>query len=604
MTERNFIGERTKRALGIVLIGLSLAACQKHDQPAATAPATTAPDGAAAVNALADELLARLQKTNSLVQLQRGVQVDAFDAITFEFAQEEAKFYQQQLARLDAIALDALPPEQWLLAQMLRHTFASRSHAEESYWLEFAVTPYAGGSRISLAHQILASQKLQSAADLDHYQQLLDAYASMLGQIAAKTRAQSERGIRVARPAIAGVLATFRGLQTSAPQIFTPSQERLAQAPADRVAEFKAAVQQKLDQRILPGYAAVIALFDDAYARAAPEQVGIGNLPGGKERYLSLITDYTGLALTPQQIRDLGEKRIAEIDERMRAVREQLGFKGSREDFHAKLRADRRFVAKSQQDMEQRYLSYVARMEPHIPEYFSRLPKAPHGVARLAAAAEKGMTYGYYQPPTPAEPVGHYYYNASDLDKRSLLSAAHLMYHELVPGHHLHIALQLENQDAHEVRKYLLYDAFNEGWAEYAASLGEEIGLYSDPYDLYGHLAMQSFLTSRLVVDTGMNYLGMTLQQARAYMKAHTFESDVQINSETLRYSTDIPAQALGYRLGYEKFWELRHRAEQKLAARFDIRKFHAAAIGEGAMPLDVLERHIDRYIAQSSQSH
>jgi uncharacterized protein (DUF885 family) len=112
---------------------------------------------------------------------------------------------------------------------------------------------------------------------------------------------------------------------------------------------------------------------------------------------------------------------------------------------------------------------------------------------------------------------------------------------------------------------------------------------------------MQVFLASRLVLDTGMNYLGMSLQDARAFMKAHTFESQVQIDSETLRYSTDIPAQALGYWLGYEKFWELRRRAEQQLGSRFDIRAFHSAAVGEGAMPLDVLEQHIDRYIGQAA---
>jgi uncharacterized protein (DUF885 family) len=211
------------------------------------------------------------------------------------------------------------------------------------------------------------------------------------------------------------------------------------------------------------------------------------------------------------------------------------------------------------------------------------------------------MTYGYYQPPTPANPVGLYNYNASQLESRSLLAGAHLMYHELVPGHHFHLALQQENANAHPVREFLRYGAFTEGWAEYAASLAEEMELYDDPYDLYGHLTMQVFLASRLVLDTGMNYLGMSLQDARAFMKAHTFESQVQIDSETLRYSTDIPAQALGYWLGYEKFWELRRRAEQQLGSRFDIRAFHSAAIGEGAMPLDVLEQHIDRYIGQAA---
>ena len=583
----------------VVLATLGLVGCQKPE-PAATF--TTAPpaDASKQVSMLADELLGYYEQNSALVKLQRGKQIDAFDPITLEAAQADVKYGRDGLQRLDDISVDSLPAEQWLLAELLRHTFTSQANAEDSYWLDFVVTPYASWWQMT-AHQVLAGHGLESARDVEHYLQLLDSYGAMLDQIVAKTRAQSERGIRVAQPAIPGVIAMFRGLRASAPGLLTPAPARLEKLTAEQAAAFMAAIGRKLEERILPGYDAVIAIFGDDYVRNAPTQAGIGNLPGGKEQYLKRIADQTGLTLTPQQIYDLGQKRVAEIDERMRAVRERLGFKGSREEFQASLRKDSRFIAKSPQDMEKRYLAYTKRMEPQLAQYFSRLPKAPHGVARLAAAAEAGVTYGYYQQPTLANPMGIYNYNASQLEKRSLLSAAHLMYHELVPGHHLHLALQQENSTAHPLREFLLYGAFNEGWAEYAASLADEMGLYEDPYDLYGHLTMLAFLASRLVVDPGMNYLGMSLQEARAFMKAHTFESDVQIDSETLRYSTDIPAQAIGYWLGYEKFWEMRHRAEQKLGSSFDIRTFHAAAIGEGAMPLDVLEQHLDRYIAQAA---
>ncbi|MFC4311957.1 DUF885 domain-containing protein [Steroidobacter flavus] len=549
---------------------------------------------------LADELLAYFERSSAMVKLLRGKQVDAFDSITFEAALDGAKYGRVGLQRLDAIALESLPEEQWLLASLLRHTFTTLANGEHSYWFESAVTPYAGGWHMA-AHQILAGHGFETASDVEHYQQLLDSYGTVLDQVAAKTRAQSERGIRVAQPAIPGVVAMFHGLRAAAPGNLIPASSRLEKLRPEQREAFTVAIKRKLQERILPGYDAVIAIFGEDYVRSAPAQVGIGNLPGGRDEYLRRIVDQTGLTLTPQQIYDLGQKRVAEIDERMRSVREQLGFKGSREEFYASLRKDSRFIAKSPQDMEQRYLAYARRMDPHLARYFSRLPKAPYGVARLAPAAEAAVTYGYYQPPTPANTMGIYNYNASQLEERSLLSAAHLMYHELVPGHHLHLALQQENSNAHPLRAFLLYGAFNEGWAEYAASLGEELGLYQDPYDLYGHLTMQAFLASRLVVDTGMNYLGMSLQEARDFMKAHTFESDVQIDSETLRYSTDIPAQAIGYWLGYEKFWELRRRAEQKLGSSFDIRAFHAAAIGEGAMPLNVLEQHLDRFISHAA---
>jgi uncharacterized protein (DUF885 family) len=220
-------------------------------------------------------------------------------------------------------------------------------------------------------------------------------------------------------------------------------------------------------------------------------------------------------------------------------------------------------------------------------------------VKPVDAANAAGMTFGYYQHPTIAEPMGYYRYNGSNQDERSLALATHLIYHELVPGHHFQIALQQENKDVHPVREFIQYSSFAEGWAEYAAELASEMGGYADPYKRYGHLLTQEFIATRLVVDTGMNALGWSLERGRQYMRDHTFESDALIATESLRYSTDLFAQALGYRLGYDEFWSLRHKAEAALGSRFDIRAFHAVAMGEGSMPLDVLAENVDWYIAQ-----
>lgn len=562
-------------------------------------PVAAAAGSPAAVTTLADELLAHFTATSAYVKAQSGLPVGEFDPITLKRARAEAAFNKAMLARLDAVDLAQLPHDQWLLARMLHQTFATGAYADQNYWFDFAVAPYAGGLPLNADLVMLAGQPLNTAAERARYLGLLDSYARVLEQTVAKTRAQAGRGIRVPKPAIPGIVATFQGLRASVGRAVTPAASRLDGVSAGKAESFSAAVEKRLNGPILRAIDDIVEVFDAAYERAAPAEVGVGQYPGGKERYRRLITDYTGLTLSPQAIHDLGEKRVAELDLRMQAVRDSLGFKGGREEFHEKLRKDPRFFAKSPAELEQHYLGYIARIQPAIGRYFSTLPKAPYGVNRLAPAAEKGMTYGYYDPPSPADPQGRYYFNGSDLDKRSMLTAEHLMFHELIPGHHLQIALQFENQHVHPVRKFLDYGAFSEGWGEYAASLGEEMGLYSDPYDLYGHLILQSFLTSRLVVDTGMNYFGLPLAEARAYLKAHSLESDVQLASESLRYSTDIYGQALCYRLGFEKFWEVRHRAEQALGARFDLRQFHAAAVGEGAMPLNVLDQHIDWFIAQ-----
>jgi uncharacterized protein (DUF885 family) len=228
------------------------------------------------------------------------------------------------------------------------------------------------------------------------------------------------------------------------------------------------------------------------------------------------------------------------------------------------------------------------------------LPQAPFDVQRLAPELEPGMSYGYYDPPPVPGKAGIYRYNGSNLDTRMQLNAAPLIFHELVPGHHFHLARQAENDSLPVLRRHAIsFTCFNEGWAEYAAGLAEEMGLYEDPYDLYGWLSHQRFVAQRLVVDTGMNALGWTLQQGRDYMQAHTLESEAQIATDTLRYASDLPAQALAYRMGFLRIRELRGRARHKLGDAFDIRRFHEAILGEGALPLAVLEQSVEQWTDQ-----
>jgi uncharacterized protein (DUF885 family) len=180
--------------------------------------------------------------------------------------------------------------------------------------------------------------------------------------------------------------------------------------------------------------------------------------------------------------------------------------------------------------------------------------------------------------------------------------AAALIYHELVPGHHFQLSLQQEASSLPAFRREFWPTAFVEGWGEYASDVASEMGLYDDPYDRAGRLMMASFLASRLVVDTGMNALGWPLEKARAYMTEHTLMSAAEISTETLRYSCDIPGQALAYALGARKLHELRARAESALGSGFDPRRFHDAVLLGGAMPLPVLDAHVDRFIAKEKE--
>jgi uncharacterized protein (DUF885 family) len=226
--------------------------------------------------------------------------------------------------------------------------------------------------------------------------------------------------------------------------------------------------------------------------------------------------------------------------------------------------------------------------------------QAAYGVKRLDAVLEGStFTFGMYEVPTTVEPMGFYRFNGSKLSERPQINAAALIYHELVPGHHFQINLQRENESLPAFRRLNDHTAYVEGWGEYASDLASEMGLYGDPYDEYGRLGMDIFLSSRLVVDTGMNLLGWPRAKAIEYMLAHDLESETQITSETLRYSAAMPAQALAYKMGSAKIRELRRHAEKALGSRFDIRRFHDAVLGSGSMPLTVLEKHVEWWIGE-----
>jgi len=349
---------------------------------------------------------------------------------------------------------------------------------------------------------------------------------------------------------------------------------------------------------------ALVRLADELageYRRRAPDRIGIGQYPGGAAAYRALVRFQTGFDLTPEEIHRRGEAEVERLSRRMTEVRRQLGFEGTAREFNQRLRSDPRFLARTPEEVAERLMAPVRKIEPKISTWFLRVPKAPYGVEALPAAMG-GMTFGYYMVPTPAQPRGRYMFNAGQLDQRPMVGAAALIYHELIPGHHFQLALQAENPDLPPFRRYLMHTAFVEGWGEYASHLGEEMGLYDDPYSLYGRLAMDMFLSTRLVVDTGLNALGWTRQQATDYMRDRLLESDAQIDSEVLRYAIAMPAQALAYKLGATHIEDLRRHAETALGPRFDVRRFHEAVLGNGSLPPEILAKHIDWWIEQEKR--
>ena len=285
----------------------------------------------------------------------------------------------------------------------------------------------------------------------------------------------------------------------------------------------------------------------------------------------------------------------------MEQVVEDSGFTGTFEGFVEFLRTDARFFFERPQDLLAGYRDIVKRADPELVRLFGRLPRLPYGVRPVPAYAEKSQTTAYYEPGSPeAGRPGYFYANTYDLRARPKWEMEPLALHEAVPGHHLQIALAQELPALPEFRKHGFYTAYVEGWGLYAESLGGEMGFYQDPYSRFGQLTYEIWRAIRLVVDTGLHALGWSRQQAIDYFIANAGKAEHDIVVEVDRYIV-WPGQALAYKIGELKIKELRARAQSELGARFDVRAFHDEVLGQGALPLDVLDERIRAWAGRAS---
>ena len=547
---------------------------------------TTRPDPH--VQQLADELWQHYLEHEPYLQLRNGVTVERLPLGSLEEAEQAGAFGVRLLARCGVLQPEALSPSDRLTHALVRDHAERLARTVDTWLAHFPVTPYQLAALHSGLTQALPTAPL--ASEPDRFLCLVEDVGRAVEVVDDKLQLQQERGWILPAAAFDVSIATVTGLRSYVERVLTAGDE-VAPGVADRLERLR-------ERQVLPAFDRVLARLSSAdYRDRAPSGIGLGQYPGGFDAYAELARQSVTFPIDPVEVQRQGREQLAELTERRREVRTRLGY-ADESDFVEHLRTSGRLHARTAQEVEARYLHHVRRIEPLVPQWFASSPRAAYGVERLDPALEAGMTYGYYEPPTAAFPVGRYRYNGSGLDSRSQLNAASLIFHELVPGHHFHVARESEDTSLPLFRSQLpMYGAFNEGWAEYAASLGEEMGLYEDPYDLYGYLVHQSLMTARLVVDTGLNALGMSLEEGRAFLRQHSFESETQIATETLRYSTDWPGQALGYRMGYSQLWEARREAEAALGAAFDVREFHDMVLAPGGRPLPLVRDDVQRWV-------
>lgn len=512
---------------------------------------------------------------------------------TIEQARQQAAGARKLLASLDAIDASALTHDQWITYALLQYEAGLLRDAEPFYWHPFRVTPYA----TPLARPLMlrfASMPVATSDDRLAYLDALHALAADVAAHEARLRSQAARGIVLPAAELDLVVPVLRALVADPPSsAFAVAPGRLAAVPDAEREDFAEHVEAAVRDVVAPAVERLAAFIDGPYRAWASDRVGVGQYPQGAAYYDYLIRAHTSLTLTPAEIHQIGLDEIARLERELDEARRDAGFTGTLAEFRHYLKTDRRFFAKTSDEFGDLMMAAIRRIEPKVGQFFNLMPKAPYGVLRLDPALEASMTFGFYQLPSAAEPRGLYRYNGSQPDQRSVLMADALIFHELVPGHHFQLALRNESTDLSPFRRGAFYTTYIEGWAEYASDLAGEIGMYDDPYARAGRLMMDLFLSSRLVVDTGMNALGWSRQQAMDYMRDHTLQADVEIASETLRYSTDIPGQALAYKLGALRIHELRRETEARLGAAFDLAAFHDHVLSGGPMPLSVLETHL-----------
>lgn len=368
----------------------------------------------------------------------------------------------------------------------------------------------------------------------------------------------------------------------------TPEEKKIVEA------ELKDIIQNS----IYPAYKKLYDFVKNDYIPYCRKDAGVWSLPEGRSRYEKSIKDYTTLNLTADDVHNLGMSEVERIHKKMEEVKDSIGFNGTLDEFNTYLKTDEKFYYTNKEDLMNGFREILARVDSTLPKMFGKLPKAPYDLKEIEEfRAEAAPAAYYYSAPEDRSRPGYFYVNTYDLPSRPKYTMTSLAMHEAVPGHHLQISLAQEQENLPKFRRDLGVTAFVEGWGLYSESLGYETGMYDDLYQLYGALTFEMWRACRLVVDTGIHDKHWTREEAYEFMRKNTPTSDQDLQSEIDRYIS-WPGQALAYKVGELKIKELRKKAQDALGDNFDVKAFHDTVLKNGAIPLPLLEKVIDEWIA------
>ncbi|WP_281852802.1 DUF885 family protein [Dyella sp. GSA-30] len=528
-------------------------------------------------------------QTSGETQVNNG-RLDRVDAASQVQRQNE---WQQVLKQLDGIDVKQLSPEEQINYAVYRAQIQNLLAAQQFKQWQM---PFNSDSAFwSDVGYELDSDNLHNLKDYRSYLDRLGQVPAYFSQEIDNMRDGLARGFSVPREvlngrdvSIAAVAELKDPTQSSFYKPFLKLPDNIEPVDAEQLRKQARAL---IADKIIPAYAQLLGFFRNEYVPKARTTLAAEKVPDGEAWYRQQIIEYTTLDVTPGAVHEVGLNLVAKLHDEMVKTMQETGFKGSFADFLHFLRTDPQFYAKTPDELLMRTAWVAKQVDAQLGHYFGRLPRQRFAIVPVPDDIAPYYTSGRGGAST-------YLVNTYDLPSRPLYNMPALTLHESMPGHSLQLALAQEQHDQPDFRRNGYISAYGEGWGLYSEYLGNEMGIYKTPYERFGYLTYQMWRACRLVVDTGIHHLGWTRQQAIDYMTQNTALSDREIANEVDRYIS-WPGQALSYELGYLKLLELRKKAEQDLGPKFDIRHFHDTVLALGSVPLPVLEKRIDRFIAE-----
>nr|WP_298724225.1 DUF885 family protein [uncultured Steroidobacter sp.] len=558
----------------------------------------------ASLNALIEEYEQLIRKDDPVSAGQEGDReaLRRLPDVRPETQQAIAKQLKSLGERLAAIDTSGFSEDAALNHQLLTGVVAI--HAEQLTF-DLPRIPFENDSGFhTLLDYLARTTTIGSRDDADAWLARLEATPAYYEQ----NLANLQRGIktRFTQPRIVAerVLEVARKQANTKPEdssFLLPFARMPSSIPAAAQEEYRAKALAVVRDRILPEQKKFAGFMEKEYLRAARPKLAWRTVPNGESSYKFFVRRETTTQMTPDEIHQLGQSEVARIRGLMEQTIAETGFKGSFADFQNMLRTDPRFYAKTPQELLEKASEIAKRADDQLPRLFGTLPRLSYGVRPVPADIADGYTTGRYWVGSMQQgQAGGYMVNTSHLDQRPLYELPALTVHEAVPGHHLQIALSQELTGIPYFRRNTSPTAFVEGWGLYSEFLGEEMGIYRDPYERFGRYSYEMWRACRLVADTGIHWLGWDIEQARGCFTENSALAPHNIQTELERYIS-WPGQALAYKIGELRFRSLRTDAEKALGENFNVREFHDQLLLSGALPLDVVSKRIQAWISEKS---